>query len=62
MNQQRIAELAHSEPEAASDVALMLSFLQASSPQRGSNSYQVSMVDAAGNEGPLSVPFVLQVP
>jgi UDP-N-acetylglucosamine acyltransferase len=33
--QQRIAELAHSEPEAAPDVALMLSFLQASSPQRG---------------------------
>lgn len=31
-------------------------------PQRSSNSYQVSMVDAAGNEGPLSAPFVLQVP
>jgi UDP-N-acetylglucosamine acyltransferase len=33
--QQRIAELAHSQPEAAPDVAMMLAFLQASSPQRG---------------------------
>ena len=33
--QQRMAELALSEPEAAPDVALMLGFLQACSPQRG---------------------------
>ena len=33
--QQRIAELAHCQPEAAPDVAMMLAFLQASSPQRG---------------------------
>ncbi len=33
--QQRMAELAQSQPEAAPDVAQMLAFLQASSPQRG---------------------------
>lgn len=47
---------------AISTVASGTTYTDTSAPRGGSHSYQVAMLDAAGNEGPLSAPVVVQVP
>src|SRR3989344_4190649 len=43
-------------------VASGTTYTDTSAPRGGSHSYQVAMLDTAGNEGPLSAPVVVQVP